>query len=70
VLPLDGEEPATGVLFAEQTVEALVAAIRRFEREAQRFSPKSLRARAESFDRPRFKERMAAYLADRMSERP
>jgi glycosyltransferase involved in cell wall biosynthesis len=70
VLPLDGEEPATGTLFAEQTVEALVAAIRRFEREEPRFSPKSLRARAESFDRPRFKERMAAYLADRISDRP
>jgi glycosyltransferase involved in cell wall biosynthesis len=70
VLPLDGEEPATGLLFAEQTVDALVAAIRRFDRDEPRFSPKSLRARAESFDRPRFKERVAAYLADRMSEQP
>jgi hypothetical protein len=33
-----------------------------FEREAHRFEPKALRARAESFDRPRFKERLAGYL--------
>src|SRR5262245_46445055 len=47
VVPLEGEEPATGLLFSEQTIEALVQAIRRFEREAHRFSSKSLRARAE-----------------------
>ncbi len=62
VAPLGGEEPPTGVLFHEQTADALAAAMRRFEDEAHRFSPKALRARAEVFDRPRFKERVAALL--------
>jgi glycosyltransferase involved in cell wall biosynthesis len=62
VTPLDGDEPPTGVFFTEQTVDALVGAIRRAEAAAGRFHPKTLRARAEQFDRPRFKERVAAYL--------
>ncbi len=68
VLPLDGDEPATGLFFSEQTVEALVEAIRRFESAAHRFQPKTLRARAEQFDRPRFKERIASYIEDRLAE--
>jgi glycosyltransferase involved in cell wall biosynthesis len=63
VVPPGGDEPPTGVLFAEQTVEALIGAMRRYEDEADRFVPKALRARAEQFDRPRFKERIAACLA-------
>jgi glycosyltransferase involved in cell wall biosynthesis len=68
VTPLDGEEPPTGLFFHEQTVEALVEAIRRFEAAAHRFQPKMLRARAEQFDRPRFKARIAAYLEMRLAE--
>ncbi len=64
VVPLGGDdEPPTGVFFQEQTEAALAAAMLRFEREPHRFAPKALRARAEAFDRPRFKERVAAYLA-------
>jgi len=62
VVPVDGDEPPTGLFFREQTVDALIEAVRRFEREADRFDPKALRARAELFDRPRFKERIAVYL--------
>jgi glycosyltransferase involved in cell wall biosynthesis len=58
-------EPPTGVFFGGQTVEALAEAMATFEREAARFEPKALRARAELFDRPRFKERLAAYLRTR-----
>jgi glycosyltransferase involved in cell wall biosynthesis len=68
VVSLDGEEPATGLFFSDQTVEALVQAVARFEREAHRFAPKSLRARAEQFDRPRFKERIAKYIETRLAE--
>jgi glycosyltransferase involved in cell wall biosynthesis len=68
VVPLDGDEPATGLFFPEQTVEALVQTIGRFEHEAHRFAPKSLRARAEQFDRPRFKERIAKYIENRLVE--
>jgi glycosyltransferase involved in cell wall biosynthesis len=70
VVPLDSEEAApTGVLFAEQTVDALVAAMRRLEDALDRFEPKALRAHAEAFDRPRFKARVADYLDARLTER-
>ncbi len=63
VVPLESaDEQPTGVFFDEQTPEALAAAIRRFEASAHRFDPKSLRARAEAFDRPLFKERVARYV--------
>jgi glycosyltransferase involved in cell wall biosynthesis len=63
VVPIGSpEEPPTGLFFPEQTVEGLVAAIRRFEVEAHRLDPKAARARAETFDRPLFKERIARYL--------
>lgn len=62
VVPLGGDEPATGVLFGEQTVEALADAILRYEAAAGRFAPRTLRAHAETFDRRVFRDRMAAYL--------
>jgi glycosyltransferase involved in cell wall biosynthesis len=62
VTPLGDEGSPTGVFFLEQTPAALRDAIRRFEAAADRFHPKALRTRAEQFDRPRFKARMAAYL--------
>ena len=62
VVPLGGDEPPTGVFFHEQTVDALVAAIATFEAQPGRFVPKALRARAEIFDRPRFKEQIAKYV--------
>src|SRR2546428_4234374 len=62
-------EAPTGVLFADQTAEALARAMLKLEAAAGRFSPKALRARAEAFDRPRFKERMAAYLEARLAVR-
>jgi hypothetical protein len=68
VTALGGDEPPTGVFFDEQTVDALVGAIRRAEAAADRFHPKTLRARAELFDRPRFKDRVGAYLDARLAE--
>jgi glycosyltransferase involved in cell wall biosynthesis len=69
VVPLDqGVDPPTGLFFSEQTADALVDAIHRFEAHAHRFNPKALRARAEAFDRPLFRERIAAYLARRWWE--
>ena len=64
-----GGEPPTGLFFAEQSVDALVEAIRRFESGAVVFEPKALRRRAEEFDRPLFKERIGAYLERRFAER-
>ena len=69
MIPLEqGMESPTGLFFHEQTVDALAGAIRRFEASAHRFVPKALRAHAEAFDRPLFKERIAAYVARRWEE--
>ena len=61
-------EPPTAVYFPEQTVEAVMAAIRRFEAAEDRFDPKALRARAEHFDRPRFKAQIQEWIARRSRE--
>ncbi len=63
-----GNDATTGFLFAEQTVDALVDAVRRFEANGHRLNPKTLRAHAEAFDRPLFKERIAAWVARRWEE--
>src|SRR5947199_97900 len=61
------DDAPTGVLFEAQTAEALAEAMLKLEAWAGRFSPKALRARAETFDRPRFKEQVAAYLEMRLA---
>jgi glycosyltransferase involved in cell wall biosynthesis len=72
VVPLrvdhEGEATPTGVLFSEQTVEALMRAIETFEANVSRFDPKALRAHAARFDRPIFKERVREYIARRLAE--
>jgi glycosyltransferase involved in cell wall biosynthesis len=66
VVPLDAsrETSPTGIFFHEQTVDALTEALARLDRHARRFEPKALRAHAETFDRPVFRDRIAAYLAE------
>jgi len=58
-------ETPTGVFFYEQTVEALIGAVKLYERSADRFDPEALRAHALTFDRSIFEKRMAAYVAER-----
>jgi glycosyltransferase involved in cell wall biosynthesis len=72
VIPLNPEErarapmrPATGVFFHEPTVEALADAVSLFRRQAAAFDPQAMRRNALGFDRPVFKEKMKAFLADR-----
>lgn len=50
----------TGVLFAEQTVECMAAAIDRFK--VTRFEPERLRIHAIQFDRERYKREMSDYI--------
>ena len=50
---------ATGVFFHEQTPEALIEAIERFEANVDRFDPQMARASAERFDKAVFKERVS-----------
>lgn len=65
----EGPEQPTAVFFREQTLDALVAAIREFEAAEHRFDPKALRAHAERFDRPAFKRQIEEYVERRWRER-
>ena len=62
------DAPPTAVFFPEQSVDALVRAILTFEGAAEQFDPKVLRARAEAFDRPLFKQRLSDYITRRWTE--
>jgi glycosyltransferase involved in cell wall biosynthesis len=66
VVPPGSAQAPTGLLFERQTVDDLVAAIRRFEAGTDVFDPAALRRRAEEFDRPLFKERVARYITKRL----
>lgn len=57
-----GEEP-TGVFFAHQSVESLVAAMLAFEEHSEAFAADALRRQAQKFDVSRFYPEMAAYIA-------
>jgi glycosyltransferase involved in cell wall biosynthesis len=51
-------EGETGLLFAEQSAEAVIAAVRRFVAEEARFRPEACRARAEGFSNEAFREKL------------
>jgi glycosyltransferase involved in cell wall biosynthesis len=55
----------TALYYDAQTPDALADAIVTFERVADRFDPKALRARAEQFDRPVFVARVREYVRRR-----
>jgi glycosyltransferase involved in cell wall biosynthesis len=60
-------EPS-GVLFAEQTPEAIAAAVRAFEADAHRFTAAACRANAARFSADRFRREFAAFVAARLAE--
>lgn len=64
---LDSEAP-TGVLFPEQTAEAVAAAVREFEANAARIAAADCRANAARFSAERFRGEMAAFVAARCAE--
>ena len=57
----DGPDP-TGVFFAEQTADAVIDAIGRFERDADRFDPRAARRQAVQFRKDRFEAELFGYL--------
>lgn len=59
----------TGLLFHEQTADALAEAIRQFEARADAFDPATLQAHARSFGADLFRERLGALIAT-LAERP
>lgn len=53
----------TGILYGEQSPEALVGAVRRFEKESAWFDPRTIRRHAEGFGSERFRREMTAVVA-------
>lgn len=56
---IDGK---TGILFHEQTADALIGAVERMESESETFEPQALRQFARGFERPIFVEALKAYM--------
>lgn len=64
VLDIDGDDPCgpTGLLYTPQTVDALAAAVERFEQVGGGFEPARLRRWAQRFSGARFRARLEAIL--------
>lgn len=58
----------TGLLFAEQTPESLVACIEKFEREGVACTAEEIREHSRQFSEERFAERFAAYCEKRLAD--
>ena len=59
----------TGILFPEQAVESIVAAIEQFEDCEATFDPLAIRGQAERFSRERFRRRFARFVARALDQR-
>lgn len=70
VIPVNREdsEAPTGVFFYEQTVVALIDAVRLFERQCGGFDAEQLRRHAAKFSRPRFKAAVRAFVEEKWHE--
>jgi glycosyltransferase involved in cell wall biosynthesis len=64
---LDDATP-TGVLFSEQTPEAIAAGVREFEANAHRITEGACRANAARFSADRFRREFGAFVATRQAE--
>jgi glycosyltransferase involved in cell wall biosynthesis len=58
------DNEATGLWFAEQTVECLIAALAEFEREQDQFNPAVARRQALRFNKRRFASELFGFLAE------
>ena len=56
----------TGIFFDEQKAASLIAAVRLFERNRERFDPGLIRSHALKFSRDRFKREIAEYIDERL----
>jgi glycosyltransferase involved in cell wall biosynthesis len=63
---LTGSEP-TGLLFEEQSVDCLVAALEEFEKDSERYVPQAARRQALRFNRQRFAQQLIGYAEELMS---
>jgi glycosyltransferase involved in cell wall biosynthesis len=60
-------ESRTGLFFREQSVHALKAAV--LKSQTTEFNPLMIRAHAECFARPKFKEKMRLYISEKLAEK-
>lgn len=65
---IQGSESPTGIFFYEQTPEALINAIKYFEKVVDLFDGKKIRDHALAFDREIFKERIKRFIEERYEE--
>ncbi len=70
VVPLDvtGATPPTGIFFAEETPEHLMAAVHLFQENRHKFEPATIRRHACRFSRDRFKAEINDYITARLRE--
>ena len=61
-------EGKTGLFFEEQTVDALISAVQRFEATKSMFDPAVIRQHAEGFDRTVFKKKVDARVRELLEE--
>ena len=59
---------SSGILYPDQSVDGLTAAVARFEREESRFLPGAIAAEAARFSSSRFREQMGALVERKMAE--
>jgi glycosyltransferase involved in cell wall biosynthesis len=62
ILPLEKNEPCTGVFFHEQTPDALCRAIEQLESQVETFDARRARQQAEGFGVARFERELLGYL--------
>lgn len=62
-------EGRTGLFFREQTADALIDALDRFEAEPGRFRPEPIARHAAAFDAPVFRRRFAAFVDRALADR-
>jgi glycosyltransferase involved in cell wall biosynthesis len=67
ILGLDASQP-TGVLFEEQSPEAIRSAVATFERESQRFTTEACRANALRFHPARFRQELEEYVTNQRTK--
>jgi glycosyltransferase involved in cell wall biosynthesis len=64
VLGLDesASPKSTGIFFAEQSADSLIAAVKKYEQFKDRFDPVFIRQHSALFARPRFKREIAEHI--------
>ena len=68
VIEPGGTEPPTGLFFDEQSREALIETIHRFESQLEVFEPEAIRRHTEKFSIPRFQKEWTTFISSALSD--